>query len=224
VKLSLAKYTVGGQSAGGIASVPVPAEWSGVAQFNVINNGGVGESGSLLGVQYTGWSGASGEPTLSILDENQTLVGTPTLLTVTANAGWQAVAGTAKGFVCAFPGLQYVAVMRVPTSGGAANVDGGVQGTSLTSLTMRTTDGRAIADDVGAGGKGGVGLALVVVGGAVAFVYVNSDGTIEGPSQAFATGGALGAMSMTNFNGRFAVSTYDSTAHAARVVATGGCP
>lgn len=224
VQISLAKYTVGGQSAGGIAAVPVPASWSSIPQAALISNGGVGESGNLLGVQYTGWNGTEGTPVIAVLDENQILVGTPRTLTVTGNAGWQAVAGTANGFVSAFPGLQYVNVMRVPTSGGSVAADAGVQGSSLTSLTMRTTDGRAIADDVGTGGKGGVGLALVVVDGRIAFVYVNSDGTIEGPSQAFAAGGTVGAMSMTNFNGRFAISTYDSTAHAAQVVATGGCP
>ena len=45
--------------------------------------------------------------------------------------------------------------------------------------------GRAIADDVGTGGKGGVGLALGTSLGVV-FGYVNSAGTaIEGPTPVF---------------------------------------
>jgi hypothetical protein len=162
---------------------------------------------------------------LTILDESENLVGTPMLLTPSGQQGWTGIAGTAKGFVCSFFGLQYVNVLFVPASAGSVLADAGLSGFSLTSLTSRALDGRALADDVGTGGKGGVGLALVLADGSIAFAYVDADGSgIQGPAQAFAQGGALGTMSMTNFDGSFAVSTYSGATRSAQVVATGSCP
>ena len=82
------------------------------------------------------------------------------------------------------------------------------------------------------GGGGGVGVALLLDNGDVDFAYVNADGVgHQGPFQVFAgaliLGGAGGVpypLSMTNFNGSFAMALYNNAMHSAQVIETGICP
>jgi hypothetical protein len=227
LQMSISKYTASGQSAGGIGVVPLaPDMGASLYHRDLSSNGSVGESGTLLGVLYQGGADNPGVVNLTTLDESASLVGTPRLVAATGRGGWPAIAGTTKGFVCSFFGTTYVNVLFVPVSAGAVPADAGVSGFSLTSLPASSpSDGRAIADDVGTGGQGGVGLALVLMDGSIVFAYVNADGGgLLGPVPAFAIGGTAGAMSMTNFNGSFVLSTYSAATHSAQVVETGICP
>jgi hypothetical protein len=60
---------------------------------------------------------------------------------------------------------------------------------------------------------------------------VNADGVgYEGPTQIFAQGGgdseegAPGAVSMTNFNGNFVISVYNTATTSSQIIETGICP
>ena len=226
LQISINKYTASGESAGSIGAVPLYDPGLSLYHNDLGNNGSVGESGNLLGVLYMGGGNDPNQVALTTLDENMNPVGSIKEVAFNGMAGWAAVAGTTTGFVCSHYGSTYAVVAFVPVSAGGANPEAGVSGFSLASLPQYeyASDGRAIADDVGTGGGGGVGLALVL-SGRIDFVYVTADGAgMLGPSQLFATSGGVGSMSMTNFNGSFAISTYTNATHSAQVVATGICP
>ncbi len=68
-------------------------------------------------------------------------------------------------------------------------------------------------------------MALVYDDGTVKFAYVNADGAgHQGPYTVIPQGGGAGAMSITNFDGRFAISSYTPATHSAQVIETGICP
>ncbi len=107
-----------------------------------------------------------------------------------------------------------------------ASTDAGVGTVAGFIFSGVVYDIRTIADNVGIGGKGGVEVALSFGDtNAVSFAYVSAEGTAhQGPYQVFAQGGGPGAMSMTNFNGSFVISTYNSLTNSTQVIATGICP
>jgi hypothetical protein len=145
------------------------------------------------------------------------------------------VAGTAQGFVFVneLPGIdvQEVFLSTSPDAGlvgsDAGNIapDGGVGPLPGFTVTGDAIDGHAVADDVGTGGGGGVGVTLVYGDGHVTFTYVNADGvTHVGPASIFTHGAAGGSVAITNFNGSFAVSAYDSTVNSTQIIASAICP
>jgi hypothetical protein len=226
--LSIDQYRVGGQTAGGLAVLPTLQ-----SDNSLSNNGSVGESGNLLGVEYVGSQDQPAAVGLTILDEDKNLVGTPILLAPqhAAAQGWASVAGTAQGFVSFYEGpttVQAVFVSTSPGAGGSAgagSVDGGQATFPGFALAASALDGRAVADSVGTGGKGGVGLALALTDGSVGFVYVNADGVgHQGPFRVFAQGGGPSAFSLTNLNGSFVISSYTPATNSTQIVATGICP
>lgn len=227
--ISIAKFSVGGQMAGGAGPVPTLN-----SPDYVQVNGAVGESGNLLGVAFSGGQNQIAAVGLTILDESGNLVGNPIRLGQGDNNNvWTGVAGTAQGFVCLFnqAGQAAATALFVSTSpdagivGASASTDGGIGTYPGFNLTGNFQDVRAISDNVGNGGKGGVGVALVTPSGGVSFAYVNADGLgHQGPSTVFPQGGGAGKMSMTNFNGSFVISTYTPATHSTQVIATGICP
>jgi hypothetical protein len=227
----LDKYSSDGQAAGGSDPVPTNNPTTNNSGNSV---GSVGESGNLLGFAYTGAD--HDIASLTILDENENLVGQPfTLASKLGLPDWAGVAGTAQGFVFFYDGQAqttqfpagFVGEAFVSTAAGAGIV-GGDAGTVTApgfNFSGRAIDGRAVADDIGTGGSGGVGVALVYDGGAVKFAYVNADGAgHQGPYTVIPAGGGAGAMSITNFNGSFAISSYTPSTNSAQVIATGICP
>jgi hypothetical protein len=223
------KFGVAGQVAGGVTPVPTLQ-----SDNNVGSNGAVGESGTLLGVDYMGSENATGDVGLTILDENGALVGAPILLAHgDPNLPWTSIAGTAQGFVCFYDQAQQAAgAVFVSTSpdagivGATGYADGGIGALPSFSLPGKIHDARTISDNVGTGGKGGIGVALVLDDGSVSFAYVNADGMgHQGPFKVFAKGGGGGgATSLTNFNGSFAIATYNSATNSTQIVASGICP
>jgi hypothetical protein len=228
--ITVSKFAVGGQAAGGIVPVPMLNANQGTQR-----NGAVGESGSLLGVQYATDDGVGPAEGLTILDESENVVGTPIILasgsSIDTGLEVLSVAGTAQGFVSFYTTFNQnvfgeLFVSTAPDAGTVgAPADGGVGAFPAFTINGKFLEACAISDDVGTGGKGGVGLALVVDSGAVSFAYVSADGVgHQGPFQVFARGAGQGSMWMTNFNGSFAISNYDSTAKSTQIVATGICP
>jgi hypothetical protein len=139
------------------------------------------------------------------------------------------VAGTAKGFVYFYgiiPGAR-VGEVFISTSPDAGIVGGDISGEGGLgkfpgfSFNTPAVFGLAIADDVGTGGSGGVGVALYD-GSGVSFAYVSADGIgHQGPISVFPS---ANAMTMTNLNGSFAISAYSQAATSTQVVASGICP
>jgi hypothetical protein len=227
------KYSSGGQAAGG--ADPVPTNSSGNTVGTSI--GSVGESGSLLGFAYTCGGGAAAGACLTIFDESENLVGQPIILANTLGENsWAGVAGTAKGFVYVYDG-QYQsaqfpsgfvgeAFVSTSTDGGVGAGDAGVTTFPGFTFASRAIAGRVVADDIGTGGSAGVGVALVYDSGPVKFAYVNADGAgHQGPYTVIPqAGGGGGTMSITNFNGNFAISSYTSATNSAQVIETGICP
>ena len=161
--------------------------------------------------------------------------GQPIVLPDTTGQGaWAAVAGTAKGFVYFYEAAGttqfpngFVGEAFVATSPDGGIVGGDADAGAFPGFTVgpNATDGRAVADDVGTGGNAGVGAALLYSDGPVKFVYVNADGAGHlGPYTVIPQGGGPGTMSITNFNGHFAISSYTPATHSAQVIETGICP
>jgi hypothetical protein len=228
------KYSSGGQEAGGADPVPTNVPAGGTGQ----TAGSVGESGELLAFAY-GCGGGLASACLTILDENENLVGQPFIMANNLGAiSWAGVAGTAKGFVYAYDGqsgttqfpkgfIGEAFVSTSPDGGVGAGVAGDAGVTTFPGFTFtnRAIDGRVVADDTGTGGSGGVGIALVYDDGTVKFAYVSADGAGHvGPYTVIPQGGGAGAMSIANFNGHFAISSYTPATHSAQVIETGICP
>jgi hypothetical protein len=225
------KYTSGGQAAGG--ADPVPTNVSGNTSGQT--EGSVGESAALLGFAY-GCGGGLASACLTILDESENLVGQPIIMANNLGAiSWAGIAGTAKGFVYAYDQQQgstqfpkgFVGEIFVSTSpdGGIAGGDADAGSFPGFNFTNRAIDGRLVADDIGTGGSAGVGMALVYDDSTVKFAYVNSDGAGHaGPYTVIPQGGGAGTMSITNYNGNFAISSYTHETNSAQVVETGICP
>jgi hypothetical protein len=227
--VSVNKFFASGQTAsGGVSSAPFPGE--GIASESY--EGNVGESGNLLGVAYFSGGGAPTGAWITILDESGNLVGSPTNLfdEYGANGSWASVAGTAQGFVYFYddmvtPGVGEAFISTSPDAGivgGDISGEGGLGKFPGFSSNTPALFGLAIADDVGTGGSGGVGVALIYSGGGVSFAYVNADGIgHQGPISVFPT---ADVMAMTNLNGSFAISAYSKAATSTQVVASGICP
>jgi hypothetical protein len=231
IGMSVNKLYADGQVASGGVS-PAPFVGDGIASQSC--NGNVGESGSLLAVSYFPSAGAPTGAWITILDESGNLVGSPTDLAGVygENGAWAGVAGTAQGFVYFYD--QQGANALVGEAFVSTSPDGGIVGGDISgeagigefpgfTLTPPATAARVIADDVGTGGHGGVGAALLTSGG-VTFVYVHADGvTHEGPVTVSSTAGG-DSIWMANLNGSFAVSFYDGSTNSTQVVASGICP
>jgi hypothetical protein len=228
------KYSSGGQGAGGADPAPtnVPGNNSGQTE------GSVGESGELLAYAY-GCGGGLASACLTILDESENLVGQPFIMANNLGAiSWASVAGTAKGFVYAydcqagstqfpkgFIGEAFVSTSPDGGVGVGVAGDAGVTTFPGFTFTNRSIDGRLVADDIGTGGNAGVGMALVYDDSTVRFAYVSADGTgHQGPYTVIPHGGGAGTMSITNYNGNFAISSYTHETNSAQVIETGICP
>ena len=237
MQMSISKYTVGGQGAEGLQSCRctrygASARPSGFALEWIRR-----ESGNLLGV-LSGGGPDTPATSFEIFDQSENLVGGPRAIwpNTSFSGNLAAMAGTASGFFNIFNGNSLVDVNFWPVSAAisapdAGLRDAGIYSTALTSPDpsaplAKASDLRAISDDVGTGGQGGVGLALIFgASNGVYFAYLNSDGGgIQGPSPVFVSGGGPGTMSMTNFNGSFAISSYTAATHSAQVIETGICP
>ncbi len=230
----LDKFASGGQAAGSADPVPTNAS----NNFVGASIGSVGESGGLLGFAYSCGGGLAGA-CLTILDESENLVGQPIILANNLGENsWAGVAGTAKGFVYVYDG-QYgsaqfpsgfvgEAFVSTSTDGGVGvGVAGDAGVTTFPGFTFasRAIAGRVVGDDIGTGGSAGVGVALVYDGGPVKFAYVSADGAgHQGPYTVIPAGGGAGAMSIANFNGNFAISSYTPSTNSAQVIETGICP
>jgi hypothetical protein len=225
----ISKFFVSGQMASGGAS-PAPFPGTGISSESY--QGNVGESGNLLGIAYLDGNDAPSGAWITILDANGDLVGSSTNLfdEYSANGSWASVAGTAKGFVYFYdnmvtPGVGEVFISTAPDAGivgGDISGEGGLGKFPGFSFTPAALFGLAIADDVGTGGSGGVGVALIYSGSGVSFAYVNADGMgHQGPISVFPS---ADVMTMTNLNGSFAISAYSNAATSTQVVASGICP
>ena len=89
--------------------------------------------------------------------------------------------------------------------------------------TVRASEGRVVSD--GAGGAGGVGLALLYPTG-VSFAYVQADGAHHvGPNPVLPHAVvATDYTALTTLNGSFVVSLYTGANHATLVAASGCTP
>jgi hypothetical protein len=233
------KFLKDGRAAGGNTDVvptndPSGAIWGAGGYVSA----GVGESGGLFGIAYKSSGGSANSPSiaynpaLTVLDTLGNQVGSTINMIPsgpTQDTAWVTVAGTAQGFVYFYDNLGPPGVIEAfaATSGDAGVIepssdggDGGAfPGFSFTGA-VRANAARAIGDDTG--GVGGVGVGLLY-SNSVSFAYVNPDGAgHQGPNTVFAHAYASGdKVSMTNFNGSFVVSLYDSAAHLTRVAASG---
>jgi hypothetical protein len=242
--MSVNKFTADGQVAPG-SFEPAPALAGGFGSQAL--NGNLGESGNLLAVSYiAGSNGTSAAGAwVSILDESGNLEGSPTELVAEYNGdgAWVTVAGTAQGFVYFYDELGYgggggpgttasVGEVFLSTSpdggivGGDISGEGGVGAFPGFSFPAHANFGIAVADDVGTGGSGGVGVVLQYSGGTVGFAYVGADG-IEHQGPFLVLSGASGGtvdVALTNLNGSFAVSAFSQSFLSTQVVASGICP
>jgi hypothetical protein len=237
--ITLNDFLANGQTPGGLGSVPWDPSVGGVG--NLVASGSVGESGNFLGVSYTDpGSGAAFSPWITILDENNNLVGNPAALIATASSpNWVSVAGTAQGFAYFYDQETPASVgeVFVSTAEDAGIFDDAAVGQADASalpgfsFSGEATAGRAIADDVGTGGFGGVGIALLYNNG-VSFAYVNADGVgHRGPDTVFAhtfdmgnTAAVGDLFSITNLNGSFVLSLFSQATNSTQVAASGICP
>jgi hypothetical protein len=220
----------------------------------VLGSGWVGESGNLLGAVYADKNLLFPNLALTAIDESFNLVGAPQALYqdgVGSSGGW-GIAGTSKGFVVGWADTQELGVVFVPTSGGGIGpqTTGATLGQKTSPLGPYVSygpypvTGRVTADAVETGGRGGVGVALLESETAsyagpppspesVYFAYLNAGVTeLEGPSKALPStagtcfSGVAGelSISLTNFNGTFAIAAYSNASHSAQIVTTTSCP
>jgi len=150
--------------------------------------------------------------------------------------GLAELAGTANGFVLVYApetgGLTTTGLF-IPTSA-SGPADAGTFPTYTISIPGGTALGLlAISDDVGTGGAGGVGLALMGAT-STSFAYVHADGTsVGGPVSVFGVGyqASFSQVSLTNINGSFVMSVFELTVNAGNglpsmfttLIAASGC-
>jgi|HubBroStandDraft_1064217.scaffolds.fasta_scaffold52510_2 hypothetical protein len=226
---SIAKYTAtGGQTAGGVSAVTTD---NGVTADDTIGQASAGVSGSLVGIEWgSGLAPPATSLGLTVYNSLGDQVGGPTYLAsgVTSSAaGLATLAGTAQGFVCVYcpfqtNGAPTTMVFAPTTDTGLADA-GAYPTRTISALT--TYYMRAISDDVGIGGAGGVGVGLMNAT-STSFAYVHADGvTVDGPVTVFGTGytsnGGTPWLSLTNINGSFVATVYDSNSGSTQIAASG---
>jgi hypothetical protein len=110
--------------------------------------------------------------------------------------------------------------------GGDISGEGGVGAFPGFIFPAHANFGIAVADDVGTGGSGGVGVVLQYSGGTVGFAYVGVDGIEHQGPMLVLNGAASGTVNvaLTNLNGSFAVSAFSKNFLSTQVVASGICP
>ena len=200
------------------------------------DQGSVGTSADLFGAVTV--ASATYFPFLTILDS----VGNPVRDSIAApnvylnnGSNWVSVGGVANGFVVLAHNSGTVHAAFVPTTGAgsvladggapadAGNGDAGDAGKpSYDTFTFPSTASTAhmISDDTG--GAGGVGAVLLEQNGA-SFLYVMPDGTTRMATGTVISSANGAGAAISNYRGSFAISLYDSTAHATQMVAT-SCP
>jgi hypothetical protein len=241
--VSVAKFTAeGGATAGGVAVLPTDVANSAVAATYA--TGSAGESGNLLGVEYQSTL-APNDPSLTVLNTLGQQVGSTIAFaiggpigTTTNDSVWATVAGTAQGFVGFYqnPGANItseptgsVTEVFVPVSNGAVVGDGGITYPTFTFPGSSSAAwARAVSDDVGTGGNGGVGVAILNGQSSLQFAYVHANGVDhDGPVTAL-TGGPTGfggeGISLTNFNGSFVMTMFNNNGTNSTQIVASGCP
>jgi hypothetical protein len=191
--------------------------------------GGIAESGNILGVAYS--DPKTYYPFLTVLDRVGNPVGSP-LQVGTYATPWNAIAGTPKGFVYFYPSNSNswdLEEVFLPTSGDASVVAaapdaGPFSPTSVNPGGGQAHGGSACMDNVGPNATGGVGVAVFYDQGPT-FMYLNPDGTQpQSPTQVVAHSMATyDTLSVTSFNGRFLVSLWSNVASSTQIFAN-GCP
>ncbi|HXJ21880.1 MAG TPA: hypothetical protein VMT03_16770 [Polyangia bacterium] len=216
------RFAVTGAGAGGDTS-QVPTR-SGVDNAPDYRDSAAGTSGTLLGVGMRDYS--TGHPSLTILDATGVQVGQTLDL---GSVGISAIAagGTTKGFVTLSLTGSTAYGVYVPLAGSSSVLsDAGVPDAGISSLFTTFSYGsngayaKAISDDPA--GQGGAGIAVMESNG-VTFMYVPADGSKQYNSGAVLTSANPGWFGLTNFQGSFALSLYDSSKHSAQAVVS-TCP
>ena len=212
---SIAEFSAtGDQVAGGVAAVRTD---NGTTAGNVTENC-AGASGDLLAIDWLSGIPGKNQTGITVYDTSGTQVGGFTYVASQPN-GLAELAGTANGFVLVYApetgGLTTTGVFIPATASGLA--DAGSFPTYTLSIPGGTALGlRAISDDVGTGGAGGVGLALMGAT-STSFAYVHADGTtVGGPVSVFGSGAqnSYSQVSLTNINGSFVMTVFQLTVNA----------
>ncbi|HEY6476550.1 MAG TPA: hypothetical protein VI456_08190, partial [Polyangia bacterium] len=191
----------------------------------------LGTSGSYLGVAFQpdGTTTGIGQNTgaMVILDDQGFQVGS-SFIPLSGGApidNWVAVGGTTQGFVGMFlvgggVGGAFVPLMGagdVIVDGGLGMIggDGGLPALKTYSFPSTASTGKMVSDD--AGGAGGVGMALLESDGAT-FFYVTADGSKLYNEGTVVSDGSAGEVNVSNYHGSFAVSVFDTAAHAGKAI------
>jgi hypothetical protein len=225
--LKVENFSPEGLAVGGNTNVvPTNGVSNSVNAYNSFQ-GGIAESGNILGVAYS--DPKTLYPSLTVLDRVGNPVGSP-LQVGTYLTNWNAIAGTPKGFVYFYPNnSKDLEEVFLPTSGdasvvAAAPAAGPFSPTSVNPGSGYAQGGSACMDNVGPNATGGVGVAVFYDQGPT-FMYLNPDGTQpQSPTQVVAHSMATyDTLSVTSFNGRFLVSLRSSVAMSTQIFAN-GCP
>jgi hypothetical protein len=228
---SISEFSVTGQSMGGVAAVRTD---NGTTAGNVTEASAAG-SGDLLAIDWLSGISGKNQTGITVYDTSGTQVGGFTYLVPQVN-GLAELAGTANGFVLVYApqtgGMTTTGVFIPATAGGLA--DAGTFPTYTISIPGGTALGLiAISDNVGTGGAGGVGLALMGAS-STSFAYVHADGTtVGGPVSVFGVGfqASFSQVSLTNINGSFVMTVFELTVNAGNglpsmfttLIAASGC-
>jgi hypothetical protein len=222
------KFHPNGQSAGGGTNA-VPTT-TGTNNNEGWDESQVGTSGDLFGVAYAN-PGSGSNPYLTLLGGDGLQVGSIIEVSPTGSSHWVSIGGTTSGFVTLFNNVSTAYGVYVPTSGAKdvltdggttrdAGGDAGLPGLFTDfSLPSTANTAKMVSDDTG--GQGGVGVVLLEPTTGANFLYVTADASkrlSSGPVISSAQGTQIG---LTNYHGSFAVSLYNGTTHATKVVASG---
>jgi hypothetical protein len=234
--LKVENFSPEGLAVGGNTNVvPTSGVSNSVNGYNSFQ-GGIAESGNILGVAYSDPTPNSipktYSPFLTVLDRVGNPVGSP-LQVGTFSGGltlWLAIAGTPKGFVYFYPDNSWdLKEVFLPTSGDAIVVDATPDAGSFSQTSVNPGGGQVYADsacmdNVGPNATGGVGVVALYSQGPV-FAYLNPDGTqSQSPVQVVAHSyEGYDTLSVMSFNGRFLVSLWSNVARSTQIFAN-GCP
>jgi hypothetical protein len=224
--LKVENFSPEGLAVGGNTNVvPTNGVSNSVSDYNSFQ-GGIAESGNILGVAYADHK--TYYPFLTVLDRVGNPVGSP-LQVGTYLTNWNAIAGTPKGFVYFYANSYDLKEVFLPTSGDAIVVDATPDARSFSQTSVNLGSGKAwvgsaCMDSVGPNATGGVGVVALYNGGPV-FAYLNPDGTQpQSSTQVVAHSLATyDTLSVTSFNGRFLVSLWSNVAMSTQIFAN-GCP